>query len=330
MDIGLGNASADTLLDTVSVKENPLPPPTTLPLTNWDFETSPFYSVGTVSGWTVGGNGNIAVTEAGATTGTHSAAFSAGADSDNDILSQRFYTTSGGIYVLDFDAGIAGEAESTMQLRARAFGDGSAGNALDEIVSPPFLSMQPFHHYSFTFTANNSITILEFSDLLRGNLNSDILLDSVSVAPVPSSFSDWQASHFTNDQLNNPLISGWDADPDMDRIPNGLEYFFHTDPLNGLSLSDANSIPHIAVEQVGANHYLTCTFRRLLGWTGNAALVSLSNDLNGWDTSGNQLEPAGNVVPSGDGFTEIVKVRLKTPIDQGMVPRKFLRLQLSQ
>ena len=282
-----------------------------------------------MSGWTVGGNGNVGVIDAGATSGSHSAALSAGGDSDNNTLRQRFYTTSGALYVLDFDAGIAGMSDTPMQLRARVFGDGAAQNALDKIVSPPFLNSQPFQHYHFTFTADADATFLEFSDLLLGNLAADILVDSVSVAALPGSFMDWRIAYFSTDQLNDPTISEWNADPDKDGIANGLEYFFHTDPLSGLTIADAGLIPRITLEQIGANRYLTYTFARLLGWTGKPAQVVVSDNLTAWDTSGNQIEPVGNALPSGDGYTEMAKVRLKVPISQGTPSKKFFRLQLS-
>ena len=131
-------------------------------------------------------------------------------------------------------------------------------------------------------------------------------------------------------EQGNPAISGWDADPDSDGIPNGLEYFFHTDPTVRIeAAAQQDLLPKVSFTSDGGSIYLTFSYHRLLGWTGNPAVVAVSDDLLSWDTSQTQIEQVGAPVRA-DGFTEIVTVRLKTPIDQGAVPRKFFRLQLSQ
>ena len=331
-DIGLGNASADIVIDTVSVVPTILPLPTTLPLENGDFESGPFNLNGTVSGWTVTGASRLALLAEGATSGSYSAAFGPGGDFQDDILSQRFFTTPGQLYAVNFDAAVFGITASTQRLRVRALG---AGDLFDHTLTPPYFGTYDpgaiqFQHYRFLFVANSSVTTLEFSNVGTGNLDADVVLDSVSAAPTPPpSFAAWQAAHFDSEQLNDPQISSWEADPDHDQIANGLEFFFNTDPLAGITLADANALPRIAIEVSGSSRYLTYTFPRLIGWAGNAAVVGVSDDLIVWDESGNQIELV-NVTASSDGITEIVKVRLNTPIDEGPVPRKFLRLGLDQ
>jgi hypothetical protein len=331
-DIGLGNADADIELDTVSVVATTLPAPTTLPLANANFELGPYNVSGTVSGWSVTGAGQVAILPEGSTSGSYSAALSPGGDFQDDILSQQFFTTAGQAYAVDFDAAVFGKADSTQLLRVHVFGN---SNALDQILIPPYSgtydpSLIHFQHYHFVFTADNPVTTLEFIDIGTGNAAADVVIDTVSVVTSsPPSFADWQTAHFTPDQLNNPQISGWGADPDQDGIANGLEFFFNTDPLAGITISDANSLPRIAIELSGPSRFLTYSFHRLIGWGGNAAVVSVSDDLITWDDSGNQIEPV-SITPSGDGVTEIVKVRLKTPIDQGPILKKFLRLKLTQ
>jgi hypothetical protein len=331
-DIGLGNGGADTVVDTASVYPATLPPPTTLPLANFDFESGPFNVNGTVTGWSASGAARIANLDEAATTGSHSVAFGPGGDFQDDILSQRFFTTSGRQYVVDFDAAIFGVAGLSQMLRIGVTGSTAV---LDQVVSPPYYasfdsSAIQFQHYHFLFTADSSVSILEFSDIGFENTDADILVDSVSIAPVPPTFSEWQALHFTSDQLTDPQTSGWTADPDHDDLGNGLEYFFGTDPLAGITASDANLLPRMGVEVVNSSPYVTYTFRRLLGWTGNAPVVGVSDNLISWDETGAQLESAAPIVPSGDGVTEIVKIRLTTPIDQGPIKRKFLRLALPQ
>ena len=330
-DVGLGNADADTLLDTVVVQSTTVPAPTTLPLVNGDFETGPYNMNGTVTGWTVSGAGRIAVVAEGSTSGAVAAGFSTGGDFQDDILSQRFVTTAGQEYALDFDAAVYGVADSTQSLRTRVLG---STTLVDVTVAPPYFatfdtSQMQFQHYHVVFTADSTVATLEFSDLGIDNADADIVLDTVSVAPVMPSFTQWQSMHFTPDQLNNPQISSWAADPDQDGIPNGLEFFFNTDPLAGITSTDSASLPRVAIEFNNSSPIATFTYRRLIGWNGNPEIVSVSDDLITWDDTGSQITPV-SVTPSGDGITEIVKVRLTTPIDQGPIPRKFFRLKLTQ
>jgi Protein of unknown function (DUF642) len=186
-DIGLGNAGADQLVDDVVVGPPlPTPPPTTLPLRNRNFESPAYDGLGEVTGWTVSGNGKINAAAEGATSGTHSAAFSVTGDSQGNILSQRFFTVPGGVYYLDFDAGISGKPTGgPLQLRAQVIG---SGTILDHILTPPNAntfeaSQVVFRHYRFTFTANSTVTTLQFSDIGTGNAAADVVLDTVSVAP---------------------------------------------------------------------------------------------------------------------------------------------------
>jgi hypothetical protein len=331
-DIGLDNANADTLIDTISVVAVTLPDPTTLPLINGDFETGPDDDTGTVAGWSVLGAGKIAVTAEGSTgVGTASAAFSVSGNSQDSLLSQRFVTTQAQQYVVEFDAGVYGTTDSTEMLQARVIGNGVL---LDQIVSPPYAgTFDPiqvqFHHYKYLFTADSTVSTIEFTDIGFDNPSADVVLDSVSVAPfTPPAFTDWQNVHFDMDQLNDPLISGWDADPDFDGIPNGLEFFFNTDPLAGILEAEAGSVPQVSIQQSDTSIYLTYTFRRLFGWSGTPPVVAVSDDLVMWDESGNQIEQV-SVTPADDGVTEIVQVRLSTPINDGAVPQKFLRLSLT-
>ncbi|MEM7384829.1 MAG: alkaline phosphatase family protein, partial [Verrucomicrobiota bacterium] len=48
-------------------------------------------------------------------------------------------------------------------------------------------------------------------------------------------FALWQTSHFTEEELADPSVSGLSADPDGDRMQNFFEYAFATDPKDRLS-----------------------------------------------------------------------------------------------
>jgi hypothetical protein len=184
-NIGLGNAAADQVVDTVVV----VPVSGPVPLTNADFETGPFNQVGTVTGWTVGGNGKVADAGEGSTNGSSSsAALSVGGDFQGDTLEQSFNTTAGGSYSVDFDAGIFGtHSASPLQVRVEVVGSGSL---LDTLVTPPEAgTFTPanvtFTHYHFTFTADGATATLRFTSVGLGNTSADQVIDSVVVSLGP-------------------------------------------------------------------------------------------------------------------------------------------------
>jgi hypothetical protein len=196
-DVSPDTTNIDLLLDNVRVVVNPTPPsptPTPLPLVNANFESTPFDAVGTITGWTVGGLGDVADrTAEGASAGNGAAVFSAGGDFQGDTLSQTFSTAIGQAYNLDFDAGIIGVpgTGAVLQLRVQVFGTAAL---LDNTITPPVNtgptpydpSKVPFAHYHYTFTANSVTTTLQFMDVGTGNANADQILDTIVVAPVPS------------------------------------------------------------------------------------------------------------------------------------------------
>ncbi|MFL6514001.1 MAG: hypothetical protein ACJ8M1_03155 [Chthoniobacterales bacterium] len=335
-DVGLGNANADLMIDAVSLivapPPTPAPTPAVLPLANGDFETWPFNNPGTVAGWVVGGNKHIETISQGASSPIHSAGFSVGGDSFNNVLSQTFITTAGMTYTLDFDAGVFGiRGGAPLQIQAQIIGSSPLFSA--NVTPPDNGATHPasviFQHYHFAFIAGGSVATIQFTDLVGNNMGADLMLDTVVIAPQPPTFLQWQTSNFTPAQRGDPNVSGWSADPDGDGIRNGLEYYFHSNPLNGVSISDQPLLPQVGLMVDGTSTYVTFSYHRLLGWTGNAPAVAVSDDLVSWDLTQSQIEQVGSA-GRADGFTDILTVRLKTPISGGTVPKKYFRLMLSQ
>jgi len=332
MDFGTGNASSDTLLDSVSITPTSTPTPTPSPnpgpniVANGDFETPPFDVNGDINGWAVGSPFKVTATAEGATSGTHAAAFNVGGDSQGTTLTQTLQTSPGHLYVLSFDTGLFGQKGGPVLMHVQALG-GSA--VLDQTVAAADVG---FQHYQFFFTADSTTTTLQFADVGAGNGGSDTLLDTVAVGAqqgAPLSYTDWKTYHFTSGQQNNPNISGWSADPDKDGIRNGLEYFCDIDPMGGFKPSESAAIPQIGIQTDNGSRYLTFSYRRPIGWNGIPAVVAVANSIPTWDTTGGQLQVVGSPVPVGDGISETVTVRLSTPL--GTAPQhKFLQLQLTQ
>lgn len=338
----VSSSNSDIVLDSVSVTAiSPTPSPTPGPspnlgpniVVNGDFETGPVDTNGSVTGWTVVG-GKVAVEPEGSTSGNYSAAFDVGGAWPSNSLSQTVRTSPGHLYVLNFDTGIFGGNQScTTQLRVEALG---ASLLLDESATPAYAgvfdpSAVLFQHYQYYFVANSPSTTLRFVNM--GNSGtSDTVLDTVSLAAqqgMQLSFGQWKSAHFTSAQLNDNNISGWSADPDKDGIPNGMEYYSDTDPMGGIRPWESAALPHAGFQNDGVLRYLTFSYRRLIGWTGNPPIVAVADNFSSWDSTGTQVEAVGNPVPTGDGITETVTVRIKTSLNQGL-QRKFLRLQLSQ
>jgi hypothetical protein len=338
-DIGTGNASSDLVIDAVSVipmpAPTPSPTPTYLPLLNADFETWPFNYPGVVANWTVGGNQHIETITQGATSPNskgHSVGLSVGSDSFNNILSQTFITTPGQSYNLDFDAGVYGtHSGSALQVRAQIIGSSPAFSAT--VTPPEAHTIHPtqvtFTHYHFTFIAGGTLATIQFTDLVGGNGGADTMIDTVSILPVgPTTFMQWQSTYFTLAQRNDANYSSWTADPDFDGIRNGLEYYFHMDPNTGITAADQPDLPQVGFMSIGGSTYLTFSYHRLLGWTGNTPVVAVSDDLVNWDTSQSQIVQVGSPARA-DGYTDIVTVRLKNSLEQG-VTKKHFRLMLTQ
>ena len=115
----------------------------------------------------------------------------------------------------------------------------------------------------------------------------------------------WLAVNFSLAQQSNPLISGWDADPDGDGNANLLEYAGGTLPLDG------TSSPQLTAVRSGP--VMTVTFPRNT-FTSVVLSAETSTPLSGW-------VPTGYTVTENSATRFIVSV----PVNVN-VPRKFIRI----
>lgn len=139
-----------------------------------------------MAGWTV--SGRVLNGSEGATTPSHAAVFTAGGNSQGDLLSQSFSTVAGRTYAVDFDAGIFGQRSGPpLQLRVEILG---AGTLINQLITPPdaftynALLVQ-FQHYRIVFTANSATTTLRFTSVGGGNAGADQIVDTVVVTVLP-------------------------------------------------------------------------------------------------------------------------------------------------
>ncbi|MDQ6912599.1 MAG: autotransporter-associated beta strand repeat-containing protein [Verrucomicrobiota bacterium] len=130
----------------------------------------------------------------------------------------------------------------------------------------------------------------------------------------PATFTDWQNSHFTPQQLNDPSISGANADPDHDGLSNLLEYAFNTDPQNAGS---ANR-PVAAIDA----SYFSIIYTKVLGASGLVYDVEQSTTLGQWAS----VTPANQIL-SDNGFVQVIKAQVPRSNGGGKL---FLRLRVTQ
>jgi uncharacterized protein DUF642 len=224
-------------------------------LVNNSFELSPFDTIGTVTGWTVGGGGHVADrTAEGATAGNGAAVLSVGGDFQGDTVSQTFPTAIGQPYTIDFDAGIFGVPDpgALLQLRVQIFGtvqlrDNTIAPPLNTGPSPFDPTTMVFNHYQYSFVADSSITTLQFTSVGSGNKNADQIVDNVVVGvpgatPAPSAFTNggFESGFSGWTAVGNLLICTATSTP----IPLTV-----TDGVKAVQFNDAQRVPNGTLSQ---------------------------------------------------------------------------------
>src|SRR5207253_164296 len=146
------------------------------------------------AGWTETGNQTIVSgSPFTASNGTKAAAFNAGDQTPNGVLSQSFTTTVGQTYVLTFDAGAFSQVnQNEMRMQVTLQGQGRPGPVATRTVSvfAPGNGTR-YVPQSITFVADSTTTTVTFQDVSPSTLYTDLMLDNVQVAqpPPPSSFA---------------------------------------------------------------------------------------------------------------------------------------------
>ena len=137
-----------------------------------------------------------------------------------------------------------------------------------------------------------------------------------------ATFAAWQSQVFTAAELNNPTISGPNAAPAGDGIPNLLKYALGLAPKsNGTS-----GLPTVSTVSVGGQKYLTLTYTRVLAATTLSYIVETSSDLSAW-TSGSGSTTLVSATNNPDGQTQTVVVRDLTP--ESTAAKRLVRLRVT-
>ena len=130
----------------------------------------------------------------------------------------------------------------------------------------------------------------------------------------------WQASFFSEAELQNPEISGPGADADGDFVTNFAEFVFGTSP------KDATSVPSkpkgMVVEENGAS-YLAIEFVRAADVRAFDVTAESSADLSQWGATAVELV---RETPMGEGRTSVI-YRDTTAVTSG--EERYLRLRMT-
>ncbi len=134
-----------------------------------------------------------------------------------------------------------------------------------------------------------------------------------------SHFSGWRWDFFTKTEIEDPAVSGPEADPDGDGLTNAQEYAFGRNP----RLPDNNGLATPALVRVDGADYETVTFDRARQTLDLTYTIETSTGLTGWNLAGGSMTTQA-LTP----FTERVTWRNSQPVSgQGRV---FLRVRASQ
>lgn len=236
----------------------------------------------------------------------------AGIEGANAPLSVLRTGGSSGVLLVGYSTvvGTAGSGDFTATSGTLTWAD---GDAEPKVISVPITS-DGTAEGAETFVVN-----------LGHPLRNSTLLGSLQRATVnvTTAFDFWRATHFTPLELAAGSISGDQADPDRDGLPNLLEFGLGLNPLQASSGPGAPPQPH--VQNIGGSNYLTLTFKRrspALDLTYNAQTNAGTLNTEDWQTNAVMVGiPTGN-----DDGTETVTFRDTTPITSG--GRRFMRVQV--
>lgn len=139
---------------------------------------------------------------------------------------------------------------------------------------------------------------------------------------METSFAAWENFWFTSAQLANPAISGTNATPASDGIPNLSKYALNLDPL----VDGAPGLPVGSMITVGGSNYLTLTYTQVILATDITYVPEVSGDLQTWNSGPLYVAPV-SVTANPGGLTETVVVRDLTPATSGAA--RFMRLEIT-
>jgi hypothetical protein len=149
------------------------------------------------------------------------------------------------------------------------------------------------------------VTVVPDSNYLVGTPAAD----TVFLQDAP--FDAWRLAEFTPQELMNPIISGPNADPDLDGLLNLLEYAFGFDPqAPDVSKGFSGAMESIMVIGGAGREAYVVRFHRRLEATDLVYEVQVSTDLVNWNSGPNYSRAPSPPVNDGNGVTETLRVEI--------------------
>lgn len=188
--------------------------------------------------------------------------------------------------------------------------------------------------WGFTATGIHRITFEASAFLGPGATNPTGPSDPYTVTFAVGTVARWQATWFDADELDDPAISGLDADPDDDGLVNLIEYAFGTNPRLGgpVPVEEGLGLPVFSLVDDGGTLYEKLTYpRRRAGDRLEPEIYQpeFSGDLSGsWNDTG-VVTTAGDFDPPLDSLNdewELVTSRRVAPVGVG---RGFARVDVT-
>ncbi len=135
-------------------------------------------------------------------------------------------------------------------------------------------------------------------------------------------FDKWRKDRFSASDLNDPAISGDNADPDKDGLHNLIEFYTNRAP----KTADAATAILRGSETVGGQAYLTLTYDRVPD-SGLTGTPQVSGDLmpDGWNGGPSHIL---ETIINDTGLLQTVRARSLSPI--GGNPKEFMRLKVTR
>ena len=128
-------------------------------------------------------------------------------------------------------------------------------------------------------------------------------------------YSDWQYTVFTPEELNAPTVSARSADPDQDGRTNLMEFALGSNP----KASDPSAGFTVSRDTLG---HLTLEYTKWKTLSGTVVFPQITGDLNGvWQAGDTRLVP----IMAADIDADRAFVTLRDAIDPLSAPRRFVR-----
>ena len=144
------------------------------------------------------------------------------------------------------------------------------------------------------------------------------------IAPKdPINFTQWEGLFFNSSQMKDATVSGPNATPQHDGIPNLLKFVFDIDPAVPMLNSDKAALPTVGTATISGTLYLTLTYRQKPQAIGITVNVQTSTDLLSWKT----VTPDFTQTVDTDSATKdpIVEVEVKATSSA----KDFIRLNVT-